>query len=384
MDRTNTTNPKGALRIPLELLTKTQKDALDVKRKRKTERERHFNVALRGQEQAFINMFLSFTKKQTDGGEEVIPKGWINKLKIDARTGGSWWTFNAYRFRSIYFLEWLKTQTKHPFALDTNDALEFQQSLQLKNTTFIGKPMTNHYRNMIFDAVRNMYDYFLLKGVGYVEEEILIKLPLNPFKRIPNLAEDTRIKERYLDEEQLEELIAFASEHEIAHYYKIAIWLGLYAGLRISEANTITFEDISVVKHGDKEIIVIKVFGKRRKERETIYVDEATKKSFLDYVKMVKERYEAKKSRLSGQELETLKKLVPVDLKSLARYMFILGQELSFHFHFHRLRHTYGYTLSQMGIPLETIAHLLGHSSMETTRIYAEVDTSRAIQDIYK
>jgi len=368
-------NPAGKLRIPLELLNATQKRALEIKKRRREEREKHYSKSLRGQERAFVDMFDHPIDKS---------KGWINRLRETARTGGSWATYSSYKYRSIYFLEWLKIYKKHPFSLDTNDALTFQQWLQSLDTTFRGMPMLNRYRNMIFDSVRNMYDYFLLKSVGYMEEDTLIRLPINPFKKIPNLREDIRIRERFLTDEQLDELSDFVSEHEIPTYYKIAIWLGLYAGLRISEANTIRFNDVSIVKQDDKEIVVIKVFGKGRKERQTIYIDEETKQAFLDYVNHVKETYEAVKSGKSGEELEILNRLVPVDLKSMARFMFVLGKELSFEFTFHKLRHTYGYTLTQQGVPLETTAHLLGHSSLETTRIYDEVNTSRAIRDIYK
>ena len=41
---------------------------------------------------------------------------------------------------------------------------------------------------------------------------------------------------------------------------------------------------------------------------------------------------------------------------------------------FHSLRHTLATRLLQKGTPLTTIAEILGHTSLESTRIYAKAD----------
>ncbi|MBU0628774.1 MAG: site-specific integrase [Nanoarchaeota archaeon] len=42
-------------------------------------------------------------------------------------------------------------------------------------------------------------------------------------------------------------------------------------------------------------------------------------------------------------------------------------------FHLHTLRHTCGCNLRKMGVPLENIQEFLGHSDIETTRVYAQI-----------
>ena len=49
---------------------------------------------------------------------------------------------------------------------------------------------------------------------------------------------------------------------------------------------------------------------------------------------------------------------------------------------FHSSRHTFATLLGQRGVQLTTIQKLLGHTKLQTTQIYSEVDRNAIINDI--
>ena len=68
-------------------------------------------------------------------------------------------------------------------------------------------------------------------------------------------------------------------------------------------------------------------------------------------------------------------------------YMSMLMQELSevygFHITYHKARHNFGthMTLS-LGVPIETVSKMMGHTSITTTQIYAHVTDKKVDEDM--
>mgnify|MGYP000694815464 CR=1 FL=1 len=62
-----------------------------------------------------------------------------------------------------------------------------------------------------------------------------------------------------------------------------------------------------------------------------------------------------------------------------------LGQVYGFDLTFHMARHNFGthITLS-LGIPIETVARMMGHLRIETTQIYAKVTDKKVEEDMKK
>ena len=55
------------------------------------------------------------------------------------------------------------------------------------------------------------------------------------------------------------------------------------------------------------------------------------------------------------------------------------------HLHFHMARHTFATEVClNNGIPLETISKMMGHSSIHTTQIYAEITSQKVVSDMKK
>lgn len=59
-----------------------------------------------------------------------------------------------------------------------------------------------------------------------------------------------------------------------------------------------------------------------------------------------------------------------------------VGKQYGFYMTFHKARHNFGthITLS-LGIPIETVSRMMGHTSITTTQIYAEVKSRKVDED---
>ena len=62
-----------------------------------------------------------------------------------------------------------------------------------------------------------------------------------------------------------------------------------------------------------------------------------------------------------------------------------LGQVYGFDLTFHQARHNFGthITLS-LGVPIETVSRMMGHTSISTTQIYAQVTDTKVDEDMKK
>ena len=60
-----------------------------------------------------------------------------------------------------------------------------------------------------------------------------------------------------------------------------------------------------------------------------------------------------------------------------------LGEEYGFYLTFHKARHNFGthMTLS-LGVPLETVSKMMGHTNITTTQIYAQVTDKKVDEDM--
>ncbi len=54
------------------------------------------------------------------------------------------------------------------------------------------------------------------------------------------------------------------------------------------------------------------------------------------------------------------------------------------HLTFHMSRHTFATMMLSKGVPIETVSHMLGHSNITTTQIYARVTNQKIGDDMYK
>lgn len=129
------------------------------------------------------------------------------------------------------------------------------------------------------------------------------------------------------------------------------VYLGLLAGLRISEAASITSSEWL----SDR----LRFYGKGRKRRDVPVVAE-----------------------LEAVKTEILSNATTAGtLKHVVRS---LGHVTGIAFTSHALRRTFSVTLSEAGVPREVIGDLLGHAPMTTTEIYTPVRESEKFEAMAK
>lgn len=138
-----------------------------------------------------------------------------------------------------------------------------------------------------------------------------------------------------------------------------AVVLMLYLGLRRAEALSVRFSDVE----GKAELRLV---GKGRKERR-LPLDAAVHsalRSFLEQRRTMETGSPLLLAFYSRRQWRTVSEDV------LEKEMQKIGQSLGLHLTPHVLRRSFGRHLWDMGVPLETIRDLYGHSSLDTTIQY--------------
>lgn len=149
----------------------------------------------------------------------------------------------------------------------------------------------------------------------------------------------------------------------------MAMLVSLKAGLRVGETMGLKWSDVdfqtNIITVNRKILLGVESPPKSHKPR-TIAMPGSLAKTLREYQKHANGDYII--SRPSGRRvLRTwlVRELVK-DLKGI-------GVELPKGVKWHALRHTYASHLAMKGVPLKAVQELLGHSSIETTMIYAHL-----------
>jgi len=146
-----------------------------------------------------------------------------------------------------------------------------------------------------------------------------------------------------------------------------------YSGMRVSEVLQLRVDH---VKNGSAVIEDIK--GKGGKYRE-IFVSDKMMKSLQEYLKVRKQPYSSTTDYLFVGERGPVSRQTVHNL--MKKYADLVGIERK-KAHAHNLRHLFGLRLAEKGVPIEDIAKYMGHSSIETTRIYLEKTQSHYAEQI--
>jgi len=201
--------------------------------------------------------------------------------------------------------------------------------------------------------VRQIWNYALSRGLTDVAF---------PAKRIKAPTVDNK-RSRYLSRNEAERLLN-TLEKRSQTTHDLAL-LSLYCGLRAGELFTLQWEDINF------EEGTIRVKDRKNKESGTAWMTHKIKK-------MLEARYAEQKGHeyvfpsSTGAAKNFTSKLFPKVVQELG-----LNDGVSDRRNrvvFHTLRHTYATWLAQKGVPLHTLAGLLGHKTIAMTQRYAHHD----------
>ncbi len=219
-------------------------------------------------------------------------------------------------------------------------------------------------------CIRSFFKYLCRENILKANPAAIIATPKLP-KNLPS----------YLTENEVDKLLTAIDTSKTLGKRNKAILELLYAtGMRASEIVGVNLADI------DKSLKVIRVRGKRRKERVLPYGKTAAQ-SLESYLTFRGELLaKAKGNKAAPEALFLNYRGGRLSSRSLRRILdkTIKTASLQWNISPHALRHSFATHLLNAGADLRAIQELLGHSDLSTTQRYTHVSTEELIKTYHK
>ncbi len=178
--------------------------------------------------------------------------------------------------------------------------------------------------------------------------------------RTPRQVRKVQPPPRWLDLKEQRALLRAAERHAGRREAQLCKLL-MHTGLRVEEACDLTWEAVEIRERSGK----VTVIGKGRKQR-SIPLNAEARAALEELAGCNGSVGRASGPILKGQRGPLTPRGVQSILAKLRRHCDL--PELSPHV----LRHTFGHNLAVAGTPIQVIADLMGHESLETTRRYVQ------------
>ncbi|MFC2291153.1 MAG: site-specific integrase, partial [Prevotella denticola] len=202
----------------------------------------------------------------------------------------------------------------------------------------------------------------------------------NPFENAKYEKEDKNI--RYLQKYDVARLMAMRMNDSEAEQARLMFIFSCFTGLAIADMETLQYKHIQTAADGQKYI---------RKERQK------TKVEFVVPLHPIAEtiishcRKANHNDLTTGQDEQTMKEkdgdfvFHPDCTRSvMSAKLCIVGKAcgISQRLSFHMARHTFGTMSLSAGIPIESIAKMMGHASISSMQIYVQVTDCKISEDM--
>lgn len=198
----------------------------------------------------------------------------------------------------------------------------------------------------------------------------------NPFENAKYEKEDRKI--RFLQKSEVVRLAAMKMNDREAELARLMFVFACFTGLAIADMEHLQYEHIQTAADGRKYI---------RKERQK------TKVEFIvplhPIAEVIIRHCQEELEENGGQQTVKEKgeglifprecsRSVINDRLSIVGKAYCIKERLSFHM----ARHTFGTMCLSAGIPIESIAKMMGHASISSTQIYAQVTDKKISEDM--
>ncbi|NOR44526.1 MAG: tyrosine-type recombinase/integrase [Candidatus Delongbacteria bacterium] len=228
-------------------------------------------------------------------------------------------------------------------------------------------------------TLKAFFNYLEFEDIVIVNPFRKIKIKIKEGKKLPSTISLSNIKklfrymynekERYLTLENKSEFRVFSFLRDIA---VLEILFG--TGLRVSEVSNIKSKNIDLTQGW------IKITGKGNKERTIPICDKEMKQSLKDYHLALREKN-------INTDFFFVNRLGTRFSEQSIRFMirkFSLNANLGEHITPHMFRHTIATLLLERGVNIMYIQSLLGHSSINTTQIYIQINEKAKKRELDK
>ena len=198
----------------------------------------------------------------------------------------------------------------------------------------------------------------------------------NPFENAKYEKEDRKI--RFLQKGEVMKLMAMKMNDREAEQARLMFVFSCFTGMAISDIENLKYKHIQTAADGQRYI---------RKERQKTKVEfivplHPIAEAIISHCRNEQERNE---EHLTVKEKGDSLVFQPHCSRSvMGKNLSIVGkacgirQRLSYHV----ARHTFGTMSLSAGIPIESIAKMMGHASISSTQIYAQVTDNKISEDM--
>ena len=198
----------------------------------------------------------------------------------------------------------------------------------------------------------------------------------NPFENAKYEKEDRKI--RFLQKGEVMKLMAMKMNDREAEQARLMFVFSCFTGMAISDIENLKYKHIQTAADGQRYI---------RKERQKTKVEfivplHPIAEAIISHCRNEQERNE---EHLTVKEKGDSLVFQPHCSRSvMGKNLSIVGkacgirQRLSYHM----ARHTFGTICLSAGIPIESIAKMMGHASISSTQIYAQVTDKKISEDM--
>ena len=198
----------------------------------------------------------------------------------------------------------------------------------------------------------------------------------NPFENAKYEKEEKKI--RFLQKGDVMKLMAMSMNNKEAELARLMFIFSCFTGLAISDMENLKYKHIQTAADGQKYI---------RKERQK------TKGEFIVPLHPIAEAIinQCKTEQERSEERQTVKEKGNDFIFHCACSRSVMSAKLSIvgkacgirqRLSYHVARHTFGTMSLSAGIPIESIAKMMGHASISSTQIYAQVTDKKISEDM--
>ena len=198
----------------------------------------------------------------------------------------------------------------------------------------------------------------------------------NPFENAKYEKEEKKI--RFLQKSDVMKLMAMRMNDRETELARLMFVFSCFTGMAIADMENLEYSHIQTAADGQKYI---------RKERQK------TKMEFIVPLHPIAETIinQCKKEQPSMKEMQTVKGKgddfifhCACSRSVMSAKLSIVGKACGFRerLSYHMARHTFGTMSLSAGIPIESIAKMMGHASISSTQIYAQVTDNKISEDM--
>ena len=198
----------------------------------------------------------------------------------------------------------------------------------------------------------------------------------NPFENAKYEKEEKKI--RFLQKSDVMKLMAMKMNDREAELARLMFVFSCFTGLAISDMENLEYKHIQTTADGKMYI---------RKERQKTKVEfivplHPIAEAIINYCRSEKRRSEEQQTvKEKGDHLvfhrDCSRSVMDTKLSIVGKACGI-RERLSYHM----ARHTFGTMCLSAGIPIESIAKMMGHASISSTQVYAQVTDNKISEDM--